>query len=274
MLVVAALGALAGGVAGQSTRGALLGAVLSAETGHPVPGALVFIEGAGRAVTDGDGVFVFEDLPAKHYRIAGVAPGCHIGLGEVEIIAEQVVRARVEMALSEQAEGSLAAWRDERASSEATRSMGTLEFRRRQVRSLHDAVRLLAPDMIGSASGQSGSRASVRGRRSATVESPPEALVVVDGVRTGHRPEDVLASLDIDDVDRIDVYMGAAGGWRFGPQGADGAIEITTRAGVAQALAVGPRPEDCGFHFPPPGAVPERATHTPGSRLTSGRTPP
>jgi hypothetical protein len=251
IMAAAALLVLADPASGQAARGTLLGAVVSAESGLPVPGALVVVEDGGQAVADGDGVFLIEGLPAASYRIAGVAPGCQVGLGEVEILGGELVRARIALDLSDRAEGMVAAWQDGRVRGEATRSIGALEIRQRQLQSLHEAVRLLAPDMVGSASGQSGSRAAVRGRRSATVEGPGDPLVVVDGVRTSYRPEDVMASLSVDDVDRIDVSMGTAAGWRYGPQGTDGVIEITTRAGVVNALALGPRPEECGFRFPP-----------------------
>jgi outer membrane cobalamin receptor len=148
----------------------------------------------------------------------------------------------------------LSRWQDVRARGEATRSLGTLEIRRRKLQSVQEAVRILAPDMVGSASGASGSRGSLQGRRSATVEGPRDPLVVIDGVRAGHRPEEALASLSIDEVERVDVSTGSAAGWRYGPQGVNGVIEITTRVGVANALALGPSPGQCGFAFPPAGA--------------------
>jgi outer membrane cobalamin receptor len=142
--------------------------------------------------------------------------------------------------------------------------MGGLEIRRRRLQSVQEALRILAPEMIGVESAQAGSRGAIRSRRSVTVAGPTEPLVVVDGVRILHRPEDALAGINIDEVDEIRVSKGTAGGWRYGLQGVDGVISITTRTGVANALALGPRPEECGFRFSDPGSGAPPATRAGG----------
>ena len=50
-------------------------------------------------------------------------------------------------------------------------------------------------------------------------------------------------------VRRIDVSRGASGGWRYGMQGANGVIVITTRNAPAEHPQDTP-PEACGFVFP------------------------
>jgi hypothetical protein len=254
-VTLAALPVLAQVASAQSRRGVVQGEVVSSASGLPVPGALVLVEDGGRALADGDGVFLIEAIDAGVHRIAGVAPGCHVGLGEVDILDGELVRVRLALPLPAEAEGLLSRWQEGRTRGEATRSLGTLEIRRRRLQSVEEAIRVLAPDMVRSASGQSGARASLQGRRSATVEGPRDPLVVIDGVRTVHRPEEALASLSIDEVERIDVSTGSAAGWRYGTQGVNGVVEITTRGGVANALALGPRPDACGFTFPPDGGA-------------------
>lgn len=125
----------------------------------------------------------------------------------------------------------------------------------------------------GSGAVASGSRLRLRG--ASGIQTPNDPLVVIDGVRVVSEPNDLLASevrqqpsrLDDfvpDDVQRIEVLTGPAAIARYGPEGANGVVEVTTRRGTAG----GPR-----FHgFAEAGARSD-ATEYPANFGRVGRLP-
>jgi outer membrane receptor for ferrienterochelin and colicin len=103
--------------------------------------------------------------------------------------------------------------------------------------------------MVGQGSAEPGANQRLVGRRSATVQGPAQPLVVVDGVPLPQRSLEALSAINIEDVDRIEVSKGAAGGWAYGNQGANGVIRIFTRSAAASALGPETPPDRCGFTF-------------------------
>lgn len=264
-LGVALATAVPGAVTAQDVPGELRGTVVSQSSGLPVPGALVLLDSGHRVIADGDGRFVFEDILVGAYRIAGVAPGCYEGVGEVEVTRGAPTVISLSLPLPPEAEDILGGWRATRASGVGVKVINQLEIRRRRLQSVQEALRVLAPEMVGLESAQAGTRGAIHSRRAATVAGPTAPLIVVDGVRVLHNPEDALDGINIDQVDEIRISKGTAGGWRYGLQGVNGVISVTTSTGVANALALGPRPEECGFRFPEegPGAPPDDHLGTP-----------
>ncbi len=51
----------------------------------------------------------------------------------------------------------------------------------------------------------------------------------MDGIPIPQRAVDALATIDPGDIERIEVMRGGAEGWRYGIQGANGVVRITTR---------------------------------------------
>jgi hypothetical protein len=253
-LGVAFVVAVPGATPAQDVPGELRGTVVSQSSGLPVPGALVLLDSGQRVTADGDGRFVFEDVLVGAYRIAGVAPGCYTGEGEVEVTRGSPTVISLSLPLPPDAEDILGGWRATRESGVGVKVITQLEIRKRRLQSVQEALRILAPEMVGLQSAQAGTRGAIQSRRAATVAGPTAPLVVVDGVRMLHDPEDALDGINIDQVDEIRVSKGTAGGWRYGLQGVNGVISVTTSAGVANALALGPRPEECGFQFSGPGS--------------------
>jgi len=230
--------------------GTLVGTVRSEAGGLPIGGAMVALDMGRSTLADDDGTFRLDDVPPGPYRIAAVAPGCHVGVGTVEMAAGQKLQIDVVVPLPDDAEARLATWAlGERSSGSAVRSMTGEEIRRRNLRSVADALRILAPDMVGQESAEPGGRQSLRPRGAPTVAGPRDVLVVVDGIRVAQSAVDALASMNPGDIQRIDVTRGAAGGWVYGMQGANGVIIITTRNAPAEHPR-DTRPEECGFVFP------------------------
>lgn len=226
------------------------GTVVSERASLPIPGALVALDAGQTTLADSTGAFVLDDVRPGPYRIAAVAPGCHVGLGEVTVDATGTLAIRLAVPLSPEAEERLASWSlGTRSAGESVRSINGEEIRRRHFRSVPDILRVLAPDMVGGESASAGGRQSLRGRGAPTVGASGDPLVVIDGVRMGQRSMDALSALNTDEVERVEVVRGGTGGWRYGIQGANGVIRITTRD-ARGAYAEETPPTACGFTFP------------------------
>jgi len=238
------------GLGGQEGTGTLRGTVVSARDGLALPGALVALDAGIRVIADDQGTFVITGVRAGPYRIAAVAPGCHTGLGEVEVLPERELTVRLTVPLPEDVEDRLAGWTlGSRRSGDATRVVTRDEIGRRHARTVQDAIRLVAPEMVGQGSAEPGGSQRLVGRRSATVQGPAQPLVVVDGVPLPQRSLEALSAINIEDVDRIEVSKGAAGGWAYGNQGANGVIRVFTRSASASPLGPETPPDRCGFTF-------------------------
>lgn len=250
-LVVLLLAVTATGpVAGQAGA-TVSGRVLSMSTGRPVPGALVALDAGRRTLTDEAGHFVLQGVLAGPYRIAAVGPGCHVSLGEVDVPETGAATLDLSVDFPPESDPTVdpGAWdRDERRSAGAARVMEADEIRRRGFRTIVDAVRALAPTMVGHESAGVGGRQGIQGRSRSTATGPTEPLVVVDGVRITQRGADALAMIEVGSVRRVEVIRGTAGGWSYGTQAVNGVIRIETERSPAHDPQTAP--ERCGFEFP------------------------
>jgi outer membrane receptor protein involved in Fe transport len=249
--VISVLVILTTPLAAQTGVGALSGTVVTARDGMPLPGAMIALDAGIRVLADEEGRFVIHDLREGPYRIAAIAPGCHAGLGEVDVVAGRTTALRLTVPLPDDVENRLAGWTlGSRTSGDATRVVTREDISRRHARTIQDAVRLVAPEMIGQSSATPGERQRLLSRRSATVAGGSHPLVVLDGVPLPQRSLEALSGINVEDVERIEVSKGAAGGWAYGNQGANGVIHVITRSAAASPLGPETSPERCNFTFP------------------------
>lgn len=251
--VVAALGALAASLpatARGQDEGRLVGVVVTDNQGVPIPGAMVALDAGPRTTADEDGAFVLDGVEAGPYRIAAVAPGCHVGLGEVDVQAGRATRVQVAVPLPPDAEELLNAWTlGTRSLGDQIKTLTAEDMRRRHVQTIQDALRIIAPDMVGGETSQVGGRASLRNRGAPTVGADPSPLVIVDGIQISMQSIDALATINPQDIERIEVMRGGTGGWRYGFMGVNGVVRITTRDASGGYSAQTP-PSECAFVFP------------------------
>jgi|GEM_PF-2193593 len=233
----------------QTEPGTISGTVVSADRGLPIAGAVVALDAGIRTASDSTGAFSVQ-APSGGYRVAAIAPGCHVGIGTVEVRAGTETRVRITVPLPPDAESLLEAWElRTRSLGESVRVVDEAQIRRRRIQSVADAVRLVAPDMIGRESAQAGGRQELLNRGAPTVAGPRAPLVVVDGLRLPQGGHDILSTIDPGDIARIEVARGATGGWIYGSQAANGIIRITTkdaRSGFDRQTPAAA----CSFTFP------------------------
>ena len=245
--LLTALGALGGSalpVAAQ-TETSVGGQVVDAETRAPVEGALVSIDGAGVRVTDAQGFFVFDVVPAggKGLRVAHVAYGIHERdlevLGEpmrvtVEISREAIRLAPLLVQAMTRAERERRGTghqingidRDQIRLYEET-SMGVVDL----LSSLVPGVRITRSGVVGQPTCLEfrGARAGnfLRGLGSSDPGcNSPE--VYLDGVLV-YNPSTLYATLPIETIENIEVVAPSEAGARFGMGSMWGALLINTR---------------------------------------------
>jgi TonB-dependent starch-binding outer membrane protein SusC len=88
---------------------------------------------------------------------------------------------------------------------------------------------------ISSVSGNPGDKVNIVLRGINTVQGGTRPLVMQDGVEI---PFENLSTLDLSQVERVEVVQGAASASLYGAQGANGVIQIFTRKGVKGKLAI------------------------------------
>ncbi len=123
------------------------------------------------------------------------------------------------------------------------------DIRKRHVQTIQDALRIIAPDMVAGETSQVGGRPALRNRGAPTVGADPSPLVIVDGIQISQQSIDALATINPQDIDRIEVMRGGAGGWRYGLMGVNGVVRITTRD-ASGGYSAQTDPSQCAFVFP------------------------
>ncbi|SDL81864.1 SusC/RagA family TonB-linked outer membrane protein [Siphonobacter aquaeclarae] len=88
---------------------------------------------------------------------------------------------------------------------------------------------------ISSISGNPGDPVNIVLRGINTVQNGTKPLIMVDGVQIAATD---LNSLDLSNVERVEVVQGAASAAIYGAQGANGVIQIFTKRGKAGAVAI------------------------------------
>lgn len=88
---------------------------------------------------------------------------------------------------------------------------------------------------ISTVSGNPGDQVNIVLRGINTVQGGTRPLVMLDGVEV---PFEYLTTLDLGQVERIEVVQGAASATIYGAQGANGVIQIFTKKGIKGRLSV------------------------------------
>lgn len=93
----------------------------------------------------------------------------------------------------------------------------------------------IAGAQITSTSGNPGARANILFRGINTINSGTSPIVLMDGVQVGATD---LNTLDLSNIERVEVIQGAAAGTIYGAQGANGVIQLFTKRGKEGPLQV------------------------------------
>lgn len=215
------------GVGGQERLPTVVeGLTVDAQTGLPFPNVQIRFDTGERITSDGEGRYLLEGVPPGRHRVALVTARCNVTFAVVELAPGEI--KRVAFGVPSEMVGIGPAPEDLKKRSEGdyfTRD----ELLEMRARNLLEALRRVAPDMVGPAGGQPGASASLLGRtRGSSGAVPP--LVVLDGVPVSDGVT-ALRDLKPEDAFSLEVLRGASRGWEYGTGGSGGVIKVVTQSG-------------------------------------------
>ncbi|HEV3050874.1 MAG TPA: TonB-dependent receptor plug domain-containing protein, partial [Longimicrobium sp.] len=248
LLVAAALAAAPPAAAQQ---GELSGTVVETESGRPVAGAQVTVQGQTRsAVTD----------PQGRFRITGVQ-GTSVTLQVERLGFSRVTRqvtvgqTGIRLTLSESALSldavvvtGVAGGAEKRTLGNAVTRLDVAEtVREAPVSNMSDLLNARAPGVvIIPATGNVGGGSRIRVRGVSSLSLPQEPLIYVDGVRVlndaatgpvnqGFGSNSISRFNDInpEDIESIEIIRGPAAATLYGTEASNGVVQIITKRGAA-----------------------------------------
>ncbi|TVP53643.1 MAG: SusC/RagA family TonB-linked outer membrane protein [Gemmatimonadales bacterium] len=218
----------------QAQNATITGQVTSAQSGEPLSGVQVYLEGTGYNAVTGDN---------GRYSIPNVSPGTYtvvaaiIGFAQSRRANYQVqagATETVDFALASQAlrlqEVVVTGVSDPTEGIRTPFSVGRVSRDNLPVPARNPVSALqgrIAGARVVSGSGQPGSGASIRLRGRTSINTGSSPLIVVDGIIQSASTVDI----DPQDIQDIEVVKGAAGASIYGSRAQNGVISITTRRG-------------------------------------------
>jgi len=251
--LVALLFCFAAPLAAQDT-GRVTGEVTNLDTGEPLTGAQIVLEGTGLgALANNVGRFVLMNVPAGDYTLSVQRIGFATHTEAISVPAGETVV--VDVGLRPKAvelEGVVVTGT---AGQARRREIGNSVTQINAAQLENKAVTEFADILQGQAAGLSvmensgapgtGSSIRLRGNNSVTFGNQP--LIYVDGVRISNsaysqfdeanQGASPLDDLNPADVERVEVVKGAAATTLYGTEAAGGVIQIFTKRGAAGAPA-------------------------------------
>lgn len=204
----------------------LEGLTVDAQTGLPFPNVQIRFDTGERVTSDEAGQYVIEAVAPGHHRVAIVTGRCNVTFGEVELAPGEIKRVAFAVPSEMVGRGPSPEERKKRSEGDWYSSEELMDM---NARNLLEALRRVAPDMVGPEGGQPGVGASLQGRtRSALGVNPP--VVVFDGVQVADGMR-ALRDLKAQDVASLEILRGASRGWEYGTGGVGGVIKVVTRQG-------------------------------------------
>jgi TonB-linked SusC/RagA family outer membrane protein len=250
-LAMLAAAALVAAPPAAAQEGELAGTVVEAESGRPIVGAQVTVQGQTRsAVTD----------PAGRFRITGVQGTSvtlrveRLGFGRSTRQAT-VGQTEIRIPLSESALSldavvvtGTAGGAEKRTLGNAVTRLDVAEtVREAPVNSVADLLNARAPGVvIIPATGNVGGGSRIRVRGVSSLSLPQEPLIYVDGVRVlndaatgpvnqgfGSNSISRFNDFNPEDIESIEIIRGPAAATLYGTEASNGVIQIITKRGAA-----------------------------------------
>jgi len=231
--------------------GLIQGELVDRETGEPLPGANVLIQGTHLgAATDMEGNFTIDNVPVGTHTIEARFLGYRAARMTVEVVADEVTMVSFEMVESALRFDDVVVTGQAREArrrevSGAITSIETAPLAEAPIMSMSQMLQARTPGVLvqqGSGASGMGSRISLRGVTSLTQGVQP--VIYVDGVRMdnstvtgvslGGQAWTGLDDINWQDVERIEVVKGAAAATLYGTQASDGVIQIFTKGGTRE----------------------------------------
>jgi TonB-dependent starch-binding outer membrane protein SusC len=213
------------------------GKVTSTDDGSPLPGVNVVLKGTtSGTVTDADGAYKIT-VPAE----GGSLVFSFIGLqtSEVAVGDRSIVDVQLGLdvkQLSEIVVTGAGVATEKKKLGISVESITSDKLPAAPTASIDQAlVGKIAGAQISSISGNPGDPVQILLRGINTVQGGTKPMILVDGVQVAATD---INSLDLSNIDRVEVVQGAASASIFGAQGANGVIQLFTKRGKKGGVVV------------------------------------
>ena len=235
-------------IGAQTSQGRIAGQVTSGESGRPIEGARVSIEGTGIGVaTREDGRYVLT-VPAGTHRVRATMLGYAPQLSNPVALADGAT-ATVDLKMTPRAQaleqvvvtGYGTTSRRELTGAVASVSGDDMTLRAAPMSAMSNALQGKAAGVqVTTNSGTPGAGASVRVRGTNSITANSEPLYVIDGIpaaqgtRSSDPTQNPLNSIDPSQIESIDILKDASATAIYGARGANGVVMVTTKRGSRQ----------------------------------------
>ena len=229
-------------------QGTIEGSVYDADSGDILPGAQVVILSLNQgAVSDIDGQYVIEDVPAGEYTVEARFIGYGSERQIVVVTDGESTRAEFTMGatainLNEVVVTGAGGPVEKRKLGNSISTIDAASLQDAPVTSFSEILQGREPGVVGLPSGgQTGEGARIRIRGSASLSQSNEPIVYIDGVRAnsgatigGWNPggsSSRLDDLNPEAIERVEILKGAAAATLYGTEASNGVIQIFTKQG-------------------------------------------
>lgn len=221
-------------------QGTVTGRVVDALTNQPIVAAQVTLEGTQfGALTQAGGLFTIPDVPVGTYTVRAERIGYTPATAEVTVGEGLTVQVELRLSVAAVSLDEIVAigygTATRREVTGSVSSLGNRELTESVGRTRVDEaiVGRMPGVQVSFANGRPGSTPVIRIRGVGSISAGSQPLFVVDGV-----PVDNIETLNMNDVQSIDILKDASAAAIYGSRGANGVVLITTRRGDASGRPV------------------------------------
>lgn len=236
--------------ASAQEQGAIEGIVLDGVAEQSLPGVQVLLsELSLGAITDENGAYEIEQVPAGTYTIEARFVGFRSTTKEVTVEAGETATANFELRqssinLDQVVVTGTGGPIEKRRLGNSISTINTASLENSPIQSFSDLIQGREPGMVGlPSSGLTGDGTRIRIRGSASLSQSNEPVVYIDGVRAnsgggfgggfvgGGGSPSRLDDINPWMIERVEVLKGAAAATLFGTEASNGVIQIFTKQG-------------------------------------------
>jgi TonB-linked SusC/RagA family outer membrane protein len=236
-------------------QGTIQGTVIDAQSGDPIPGAQVVVQGTSvGAATAANGTYEFSGVPTGEQVVEARFVGYRtqtetVQVEEGETIVLDFTLSQSAVDLEEVVVTGAGGPVERKRVGNTLATVNTSDLEEAPVKNFSEIIQGREPGVLGlPSSGATGEGARIRIRGSASLSQSNEPIVYVDGIRVdnsggfaggasagGGGAPSRLDDINPESIERVEILKGAAAATLYGSEASNGVIQIFTKDGSSGA---------------------------------------